>query len=128
MDAKELHEVFERVAGKVPELRTPMKYDLPGGRKLEKRLHHSTAKGLGWSLRTVDDDLWVAPIHDKHAESLIIAACARLLPGHFWEPCGDGFVVLDVNRPEGMGGVTGKSLAIALLLAVEAKNGGKHET
>lgn len=94
----ELHEVFERVSGKVPEVRGYLKHD-----------------GSGWWLDR--GSIYVA---DEEAETLIVGACVRLLPGRFWHEDDGQFVVCRQD-----GGVLhvesgGDSLAIAMLLAVEA--------
>jgi len=105
----ELHVVFERVAGKMPEVRP---------KDSEGRVLRYT---LGTWAYEPDGPGYSIPSYGGAAmEDRLIAACVRLLPGRFWHEDDGQFVVCRQD-----GGVLhveggGDSLAIAMLLAVEA--------
>lgn len=105
----ELHEVFERVAEKVPGLRDT------GKGLLSYRAGQSSS---GWSIDLTSGSFgWGIP--EEWAPRLIIAACVRLLPNFWWYKNHMGRIcVTDGEKIQHM--VTDDSLAIALLMAVEA--------
>ena len=116
-------ELFERVAGKVPEVRPKAGF---GDNDSVLELGYSRRIGE-WCLRYSDKQGDGGPLPLVFANMLIEAACWRLLPGYWWEDQklnspGNRYVV---HNSENSVASRGASITEALLLAVEQVHGGK---